>query len=399
MGRQLKELDPARSHAHRLGAELRKWRLRAGLSQDAVGAATCHSGALVGKIERGERVAGLGFCAGADAVLRSGGALQRLWSAGGGDTAVDGVVDAPVPRLRRALGRIGVGDDGPSPDVEDLAQRVRCATSDRLHARYDDLAESVPDLIVRLATAELRTGRDQDRRRLAALMTLTLRAADGLAFKLGHHDLSARLIDLMTARAHATDDPAMIATAAYVATETYFVTGDLTTGYRALVMAIDGMDPAVAGNLRASAGALHMRAAVVCARLGRADTAADHLDAARHAAERTPEGVYGGTAFGPDSLRIHRLAVAAELHDAATVQRATSWCPPAALPAERRSHYFIDLGRAQFALGRYAESRESLRTASAIAPQHTRQHPQVRRIDAALRETGRRNRRSAPAVE
>ncbi|MGH3614208.1 MAG: hypothetical protein ACRDRK_16770 [Pseudonocardia sp.] len=85
--------------------------------------------------------------------------------------------------------------------------------------------------------------------------------------------------------------------------------------------------------------------------------------------------VYRGTAFGPASLRIHELAVAAELHDPAGVERAAQWYPPERLPAERRSHYYIELGRAQFDLGHHGDAYACLRAARRIAPQHTCEHP------------------------
>lgn len=48
------------------------------------------------------------------------------------------------------------------------------------------------------------------------------------------------------------------------------------------------------------------------------------------------------------------------------------------LPAERRSHYYVDLSRAQLWLGMRDEAFASLRTARQIAPQHVREHPFVR---------------------
>jgi hypothetical protein len=116
-----------------------------------------------------------------------------------------------------------------------------------------------------------------------------------------------------------------------------------------------------------------MRAAAVVGRAGKADTAVDHLSEARLAAQRAPDGVYMGTTFGPSSVRIHELAVAVELgSNPAMIQRAANWNPPHHLPAERRSHYFIDLARAQLDLGHHEDSYRCLETARQVAPQHTR---------------------------
>jgi hypothetical protein len=136
-------------------------------------------------------------------------------------------------------------------------------------------------------------------------------------------------------------------------------------------------------------GALHIRAAVVAGRDGKADTAWDHLGEDRRAARQVPEGVYLGTAFGLPPVHIHSLAVAVELGDSpAAVERAAAWHPPTTLPAERRSHY-IDLARAQLRLGHQQDTYLGLRGARQMAPQHVREHPQVREPLSALLRTHR----------
>jgi hypothetical protein len=141
--------------------------------------------------------------------------------------------------------------------------------------------------------------------------------------------------------------------------------------------------------MAAAVGALHMRSAVVAARAGQASSAADHLAEAARLAVSTPEGVYHGTAYGPASVRIHELAVAVELRDSAGIERAGRWEPPDALPAERRSHYYIELARAKLDLGRHDEAHHCLQSARLIAPQHTRDHPQVRGTLSTLLRTHR----------
>ena len=76
--REPRELEPGRSAADALGAELRRWRVRQGLSQAALGALIHHSGSLVGKVEKGERVPSEEFCAAADAALGTAGALTAM---------------------------------------------------------------------------------------------------------------------------------------------------------------------------------------------------------------------------------------------------------------------------------------------------------------------------------
>ncbi|MFD8749679.1 helix-turn-helix domain-containing protein [Kitasatospora sp. NPDC059577] len=118
------------------------------------------------------------------------------------------------------------------------------------------------------------------------------------------------------------------------------------------------------------------------------ELARKHLRDAEVLARRVRERLHDGTAVGPDSLEIHRLAVAVELGEQQDLQdavtAATRWAPPRELPAERRSHYYIDLGRAHMLLGRPQHAKESLLVARRIAPQHVREHGQVRAEPATL---------------
>lgn len=303
-----------------------------------------------------------------------------------GPAAEVDVIHAAIPRLRRALDRLDLPDDGPTRAPNDLHGEIVRASDDRLQSRYGDLARRLPDLIAELARAG-QLGDAAGRRHAATLLTLALRAADGVAFKFGYLDLSARLIDLMRSAAQIAEDPLLLAAVAYVRTETFFATGDLETAARALELAADQVPDLGTTSSSAAFGALHMRAAVVAGRAGKADLAADHLREAGRAAGNVPEGIYVGTAFGPASLRIHELAVAVELRDPLGIERAASWHPPAGLPAERRSHYFIDLARAQLTLGRHEDAYVCLQAARQAAPEHTRTHPQVRQSLSALLRT------------
>jgi transcriptional regulator with XRE-family HTH domain len=296
------------------------------------------------------------------------------------------VIHAAIPRLRRALDRLDLPDDGPTRSPDDLHGEIIRASDDRLQSRYGNLARRLPDLIAELARAG-QLGDAAGQRHAAALLTLALRAADGVAFKFGYLDLSARLIDLMRSAAQIAEDPLLLAAVAYVRTETFFATGDLDTAARALELAVDHVPDLDTTSSSAAFGALHMRAAVVAGRAGKADVAADHLREARRAAGRVPEGIYVGTAFGPASLRIHELAVAVELRDPLGIERAASWHPPDELPAERRSHYFIDLARAQLTFGRHEDAYLCLQAARRAAPEHTRTHPQVRQSLSSLLRT------------
>jgi transcriptional regulator with XRE-family HTH domain len=328
------------------------------------------------KVERAERSPSDGIL---EALARALGRTPDELLDGPGRT--DSRVHQAIPALQAAVAAYDLPEDGPVRSLHELAAAVDQATSDRVNSRYGRLAEAIPGLLEELFRAvDQATG--EDRRRAAHLLALAVRSADAVAYKYQYRDLSARLVELMRWAAERADNQALTAATAYVRTEVFFSSHRLATGLRALQTAADQLPPPVTTGLAAAAAALHMRAAVVAGRLRDADAARDHLAEANRLAVSVPERLYDGTAVGPHSLQIHRLAVAVELAESsdlhAAVAEARRWAPPRDLPAERRSHYYIDLARAQMGIGRPRHARESIEVARQIAPQHVREHGQVR---------------------
>ncbi|MGH3929775.1 MAG: helix-turn-helix domain-containing protein [Pseudonocardiaceae bacterium] len=78
MAQAPKDLTPYASLRHFFGAELRQWRLAAGLSHDRLGAQINYSGDLVGKVEKADRMPTVALAMACDEALGTGGALSRL---------------------------------------------------------------------------------------------------------------------------------------------------------------------------------------------------------------------------------------------------------------------------------------------------------------------------------
>ncbi|RZU37758.1 helix-turn-helix protein [Streptomyces sp. BK022] len=349
---------------------------------DAAGASL----GTVRKLERGERNPGAGM-------------LEALADAMGVDVAVlrfdpkptRTSVRAALPALSAAIATYDLPEDGPARPLSALRVAVSEAARWRVAAQYTRIARCLPDLLAELARAYHRAS-GADRTDLARLLVRAYRSADAMAYKFGAHDLSARLIDLMRWATVEAEDPLMTATLAYVRTETYFAARAHASGLRALENAIDTAPPPGSTRQAAVRGALHMRAAVIAGRAADASAAQLHLAEARSLAGRLPEGIYCGTAFGPDSVRAHEVSVAVSLggdHLTRALDVAREWRPPPGLPAERRSGFHIELGRAQLWSGLADHAFASLRTARDIAPQHTREHPWVRQDAAVLRRLKR----------
>jgi transcriptional regulator with XRE-family HTH domain len=314
----------------------------------------------------------------------------------------DGRVHAAMPALSAALAGHDIPGGPPGRTLDELAAMVAEAETWRLGAQYVRLAHAMPALIADL-TATLHAASGDQRRQVARLLVSAYRSADAVAYKHGHRDLSARLVELMRWAAPSADDPLLDSAVAYVRTETFFAARAHHAGLRALEAAIDTAPPPADLAATAARGALHMRAAVIAGRAMNEPAAWDHLAEARRLAEQAPESVYLGTAFGPASVRIHELSVAVSLGDrgitrALTVAR--EWAPPRDLPSERRSGFYVELSRAQLWAGRRSDAFESLRVARRIAPQHTREHPWTREVTETLLRLSRTDREGlAPFAE
>jgi transcriptional regulator with XRE-family HTH domain len=308
-----------------------------------------------------------------------------------GSSHSDSRVHQAMPAISAAIAAYDLPAEPPAQPLPHLAEEVAQLVGWRLGAQYTRIAAHAPRLLTEtLAALHHTAGRDQ--LHAARLVATTARAADAVAYKAGHHDLSARLVDLMRWAAPQAEDPLVAATAAYVRTETFFAARAHAQGLRALEQAIDAAPPASGPAAAAARGALHMRAAVIAGRAGNADAAALHLAEARQLGDTVSEDAYDGTAFGPDSVRAHEVSVAVSLgrdHLQRALDVADEWTPPDHLPAERQSGFWIELARAQLWAGRADDAFESLKVARHIAPQHTREHPWARDTAGTLRRLKR----------
>ncbi len=127
MGQAPRELTPLESALHFFGAQLRHWRTMRKLSQAALGRRTHDSGALIGKIEKGERFPSLALTRRLDTALETGGALEQLWPQVERERATSGTAgDRPVSGDESVPGDLGLGWSAtPHVTVEVVAQLWR----------------------------------------------------------------------------------------------------------------------------------------------------------------------------------------------------------------------------------------------------------------------------------
>ena len=375
-----RQLRPELSGRHLFGARLRAWRERRGLSQRALGEIVLCSGHLIGKIEKGERRPQDDLVRRCDEALGAEGDLIAIHAASR-SSAPSGTghgwrLASQLPELRRVIDSRDLPQACPVLSVSLLRQSIVEMVDYRVNARYADLAARLIEVLPQLHQA---TQHAPDSPKLRALLVQAYRCADAIADKLGLHDLSARIIDLMCAAASKCGDELLAAATCYVRAETFFANGDWTTGRQVLDRAAEGIDPTTGVRALATYGALRMRAAVLAAREGRADPATERIAEAVDAARHVPDDVYLGTAFGPASVRIHQFTLALDLHDiGGALKTGGQWIPPLTIPCERRSHYFVDLARAYAAADLPDNAVDYLHVARLVAPEHIRHHPDVK---------------------
>jgi transcriptional regulator with XRE-family HTH domain len=308
-----------------------------------------------------------------------------------GYTGTELRVQNALPRISAAIAAYDIPLGNPAPSLPNLRGAVRKAVAWRVDAQYGAIAQHAPDLLAdSLALFHASSG--HQRREAAHLLTAAARAVDAAAYKYGALDLSARLIDLMRWACVHAESALLNASVAYVRAETFFAASAHEAGLHALELAIELAPLPSTPVATAARGALHMRAAVMAGREGDGAGAAVHLTEARSLSGTLTEGVYNGTAFGPDSVRVHEASVAVSLgeeHLTRALELAREWKPPSSLGAERASGFYIEVARAQMWRGRTADAYESLKAARHIAPQHTRRHPWAQETTRTLRRVKR----------
>ncbi|MDI6408147.1 helix-turn-helix transcriptional regulator [Streptomyces albus] len=374
----------------RVGESIAAARQLARMAQKELADASGVSYSMVRAIERGARMPG-------DSVLDALAAVLGVDPARllGNHGNTDSRVHDEIPELSRVIAAYDMPQDGPVRPLHELRAAVEEAVTWRVGAQYLRIARGIPSLLDELARALDGVRDGAERREVAQLLVAAYRAADAVAYKFGYRDLSARLVELMRWAATGAEDPLLDATVAYVRTETFFAAEAHDPGLRALERALDSA-PVTPGRAEVAArGTLHMRAAVIAGRAGCEDAALMHIDEARRCGDQVPEGIYEGTVFGPSSIRIHEVSLAVSLggrHLQRALDIAHEWAPPRTLSAERRSGFYIELGRAQLWAGQPDHAFESLKVARRIAPQHTREHRWVREDIATLRRLKRADR-------
>lgn len=305
---------------------------------------------------------------------------------------------AAVAAVHRALlrhGRPQIDREPDQIDITDLRNRVGMANQYRQSSALNRSGQLLPGLLHDLqVAAQLLTG--IQRRGAHDLLASAYECTRHFLQKLGHAPAATLAVERLLWTAAETEDPVRM-----VLAHGWHEAGDLlNNGEHDLVGTVIEDSLAALDGLRGGPelvslrGVLHLQAALNQARVADAKTAMRHWQKAAEAADKL--GVDRNDfqlQFGPTNVAIWGVALPVELgHGREAVRRAehvTAQLPRQYAP-ERRSHHYIDMGRAYWYNGQRDKALDAFLTAEQIAPQQTRMHPAVRETVGTMIRTQKR---------
>jgi len=440
-------LDSAAEQRAAIGERVRQARTLAHLSQGELGARIGYSGSVISRIESGHRVVDpptliaiaqatatppqhFGLLPPEDTTRqvalpapqplatlihdpwKAGGVVRRrdfiltamAVTAGDGETASSGRLARPsvgsggaqelVADLDRALFHPAPPDSPPAHAY--LQRALAAAQQDFRAARYGTLGTRLPRLIA--VTRAARDGaHDAARERAEALMAHTFALASDWCAKQNQDALAWVTADRALSAAHQSGQPAALGEAARTLAIAMRRSGHHAPAtalleQTAAALDADHGDPPAA-RLRVF-GALKLTAAYTAALGGARTQARDLLAEAEEAAGRiacadeSGGGLYSDC-FGPSQLGLYGVSVHHALGEHAQALRYARGVRIEDVPtAERQARFFVDVARAQHALGNATGAYHALLAAEGRAPEDVRR-PSVRALTADLLYTPR----------
>ncbi|WP_280487009.1 helix-turn-helix domain-containing protein [Nocardia farcinica] len=335
---------------------------------------------LLRKVEQGARPASPAFIA---AVAHAIGVnIEELTGQPYAPARDDAGAHATVRELRR---RILAFTDEPLTEpatLDELAAALERVVDGMRRARYGDQTAELPDVIHGLHVLAADEPPGQRLERIHSMLAYAYNRASSIAYRYGYLDLAGLAAERCVWAAERSGDPVWPIAAEYHRALILLYSGAYASGTRVIDRARDASErlPSTPG-LLAVRGALHLRGSILSARALDGDTANEHLREARRIGEAItgPAGFEDyGTQFQLPNVAIHAVAVPVELSDGATaVARAEQIRLPASVAPSRAGHHWIDVSRAWLLHGDKQRALAGLDQARRVAPELTRNHPQV----------------------
>ncbi|KUF20127.1 helix-turn-helix domain-containing protein [Streptomyces silvensis] len=326
-----------------------------------------------------------------DLSIITGDSTPRPVSAGGRlmlPTA-NGVRDA----VRGPLFTTGPSDESPSVDV----LRGRVTEAWRLwHAsrfQRSEVCALLPGLLSDAQTLPRQLEGPDRRQAYAVLADVYHLAQQATAYSV-EPELYWTIADRGRLAAQDADDPLSLAGAAWAFGNGLRETGYAEEAIRAVEEAAEAVRPHLedgSDDLRGMFGALHLHAAITCAREGRDGDAWRHWDEADRTAGRLPSDyVHSWTVFGRANSDFHAVSIGVDLRTPGSAMSRAESIDLEAMPSvERRSRVLVELARAQRQRRDYAGSLHWMRRAVDASPETVRYTPSARGLVSDLAKDAR----------
>ncbi|HZQ78110.1 MAG TPA: helix-turn-helix transcriptional regulator [Acidimicrobiia bacterium] len=373
------------------GAKIRELRREAGLDQRGLADVLKRSVSWVSQVERGEIVVG------------DVGMLQRLAVALGvpsrelvelvlGADAGEAERQRPhVEVLRLALAghpapREVLGLPAPEeapPSIDEMERQVGRAW-ELVHASaFEELGPLLATLIPKLEATSRRVD-DAERGSVVAALADAYQIAAAMLVKVGDLGAAWLAADRAISAGERCGDRALVMAGELRMAHTFVNAQERDLAIHVLRQAVE-----ISGALSADTdfgivsltGGCALLLAVLEARQGRSDEARRHLKVAENLAKRLggDRNDYG-TEFGPTNVKLHQVAVAVELGNAAEALDLARRVDPAALSPERQARFLVDVARAHAQRRAVASAVATLADAERIAPAEIRESRRVREL-------------------
>jgi hypothetical protein len=347
------------------------------------------------------RSAALAAALAADPLVSMSGARMRL-----GDALMEAHA-VPVGEAEReivaAIRRVMHGIGSPpadtlvsgDPDVRVLDRRVNEAWKLRQGSHYMELGQLLPGLLTdaQIASQEI-TG---DQQAVAfALLAHSYNTASSVLRKLGDNGLAVIAADRAVQAARTVGEPLLLAAGAYRLANAFLPAGRVIEAKEVALSAASGLESRLDASTAylATWGGLLLTAAVAAARQGDSGEVWELVGEAKAAARRLgSDHADLNTIFGPISLAIQGVQVAAELGDGREVLRRAKYVEPTRLPpylVERRTHYLIDVARGHAHRADDPAALATLLEAEQLASQEVRYNPIASELVMVLLKRERR---------
>lgn len=379
-----------------IGARTARARKLARLTQPQLAYKANVSLSLLRKVEQGSRAASPAFIA---TVARTLGVnIEDLTGQPYSPVRDDNAAHATIRELRRRI--LAFNDE---PLTEPITLDELTAALDRVRegmrrARYSDLTAELPDVIHGLHVLAEDENSDDRLELIHSTLAYAYSKAMLFAYQYGYLDLAGLAAERCMWAADRSGDPIWPIAANYNRALILLYSGAYPSGLRIIERAHAASEELpTTPDLLAVRGALHLRGSILAARALDGDAAETHLTEARGIAAAVAGQRYSnyGTGFRPSNVDIHSVAVPVELSDGTTaVSRAEQIHLPKSVAPSRAGHHWIDVSRAWLLHGDKQRALTSLDQARRIAPELTRNHPQVHETIRVLAHS----RRSADAL-